>query len=193
MGNNGIDEERIVEALIFASPEPLSVIRLAEFLSLKKDNIEGIITHLNQKYEDNGNSFSIREIAGGYQFFVKKDYADIIREFFSLEPRRLSRQAFEVLAVIAMRQPVTRRMIETIRKVNSGGAIKTLLELELIKIVGRARGSRAFLYGTTQKFLSLCGLKSLDELPTTDEVLQLSMETSQSSQNLSGESNAAQQ
>ncbi len=167
-----MQKEQIVEALIFASPEPVSTDRLMRFLSIDIEELYRIITHLNQKYKDIGSSFSIREVADGCQFFLRKEYAPLIRNFFSFEPKRLSKASLEVLAIVAMRQPVTRRIIDAIRKVSSEGVIRNLLEMGLLKIVGRARGSRAFLYGTTQEFLSLFGLKSIDELPRPEELTE---------------------
>ena len=167
-----MQKEQIAEAIIFASPEPVSSDKLLKFLEIDIEELFRIITHLNQKYKDTGSSFSIREVAGGYQFFVKKEYATLLRSFFSFEPRRLSKASLEVLAIIAIRQPVTRRIIDAIRKAGSDWVIRNLLELGLIKIVGRAKGSRAFLYGTTEDFLSIFGLRNIDELPRPEELTQ---------------------
>lgn len=163
----------MVEAVLFASGSPLSLGKISSVLKeLNPSQIKNIIEDLNQKYRRENHSFTIRKIASGYQMFTLPEYAELIskilvdRRFY-----RLSVQALETSAIIAYHQPVTKAKIEKIRGVNSEGVLTTLLERDLICVVGRGESvGRPFLYGTTKKFLSYFGLSSLEQLPKIEEL-----------------------
>ena len=172
---DGPDERLVLlEALLFVSDSPLRANRLIQFLgkSARKD-LPNLVQHLNESYANEGRSFRIREIAGGYQMYLMQTYTRAVEKFLKKQrERRLSQAALEALAVMAYKQPVTRADIEHIRGVNSDGVIASLLERKLAAIVGRSQKvGRALLYGTTQQFLEYFGLNSLEELPRLDELV----------------------
>lgn len=163
----------LVEALLFASDTPVSRDRLKEIVGLAgTDEVEQAIQQLNQKYQENGNSFRIREIAGGFQMHTLPEYSPWIEAMFlKTKKQKLSKAALETLSIIVYRQPVTRVEIDHIRGVQSEAALKTLLERELVTITGRAQTvGRPLLYGTTEKFLIHFGLKDISELPQLEEL-----------------------
>ncbi len=162
-----------VEALLFASDAPLAAERLAELVGFSsREEAEQAVSELNLKYEQNGSSFRIREIAGGYQMYTLPEYSDWIEAMYAkVRKQRLSKAALETLSLIAYKQPVTRVEIDLIRGVQSDAALKTLLERELVTITGRAQTvGRPLLYGTTDQFLIHFGLNDLSELPKLKEL-----------------------
>ncbi len=159
-----------IEALLFSAPEPVQAQRIARYLKTTESEVKQIINELNEDYANEGRSFYIREIAGGYQLYLKGEYGILVREFHRLEKRRLSKGALDILAIIAVKQPVTKRVIELIRRASSDRILHNLLELGLIKIVGKSQGTNAYLYATTEKFLQTFGLKDLSELPSKEEL-----------------------
>jgi segregation and condensation protein B len=172
----GYTEEEIctIEAVLFSSPRPLPTNDLKKLLSSRhKGGVKGIVDKLNQKYAENGNTFRIREIAGGLQFYLIPDYAVQVEKYFSVQRnRRLSPAGLEVLAIIAYKQPITKGEIEQIRGVASDGVIQTLLERKLIKPAGRAeRVGKPLLYATTSNFLEYFGITGIEQLPKLAEML----------------------
>ena len=172
----GYTEEEIstIEAVLFSSPRPLPTNDLKKLLSSRhKGGVKGIVDKLNQKYAENGNTFRIREIAGGLQFYLIPDYAVQVEKYFSVQRnRRLTPAGLEALAIIAYKQPTTKGEIEQIRGVASDGVIQTLLERKLIKPAGRAeRIGKPLLYATTTNFLEYFGITSLEQLPKLAEML----------------------
>jgi segregation and condensation protein B len=169
------DEEiNAIEAILFSSPRPLGTGDLKKLLiSRHKGGVKGIIDQLNQKYTDNNNSFRIRGIAGGFQFYLLPDFAIEVERYFSVQRnRRLSPAGLETLAIVAYKQPVTKNEIEQIRGVASDGVIQTLLERKMIKPAGRAeRIGKPLLYATTTNFLEYFGINSIEQLPKLSEVL----------------------
>jgi len=178
--------KRIIEALIFASDEPLSLQQIKavlhdhsstdkEFHHASVDVIKKTIDELNQEYEKSQHAYRIIEIAGGYQFATIPTYAKWVGRLFQERMRRrLSQAALETLSIIAYKQPVSTPEIEYIRGVNVDSVVKSLLEKELITIVGRGEGvGRPLLFGTTQKFLKQFGLRSLSDLPKPREIEEI--------------------
>ena len=169
------EQRRIVEALVLASPEPVTAARLA---SVVPDATPGLarelVEELNREYAEQGRAFEIVEVAGGYQLRTRLDLASYVRE---LQPRRtvrLSRASLETLAVIAYKQPVTRAEIEHVRGVDAGAVLRSLLERDLIRIAGhREIPGRPMLYATTRRFLEVFGLASLEDLPTLRDLAEL--------------------
>lgn len=168
------DRVTLLEALLFAADSPQPSNRLVQFLgnSARKE-LPDFVKQLNESYANEGRSFRIREIAGGYQMHLVPTYTRAVEKFLKKQKeRRLSQAALETLAVVAYKQPVTRADIEHIRGVNSDGVIASLLERKLVAIVGRSQKvGRALLYGTTRKFLEYFGLNELDELPRLEELV----------------------
>ncbi len=166
----------IVEALIFSSDTPITTQRIREILTnLSGKDIQSFVAYLNARYEDEGRSFRIREIAGGYQMFTLPEFSAYVEKLYESKQRnRLSAKALETLAIIAYKQPITRHEIEEIRGVNVDGVVRTLLARNLITIAGRAEAPGSpFLYKTTKKFLEYFGLKSLSDLPRLKEIDEL--------------------
>ena len=137
-----------------------------------EETVVDAIQTLNRKYERGKRSFSIAERSKGWKIFTRPEYGGFVRQLFpGLKPRRLSPPAMEALAIVAYRQPVTKASIEHVRGVSSDSIIQKLLDRELIKISGRADlPGRPLLYGTTDFFFEHFGIKSIDELPNSEEL-----------------------
>jgi segregation and condensation protein B len=163
----------IVETLLFISSKPISEEKLAEVLEIDdKQLVRQSIVELQMDYTTSGRAISIVEIAQGFQMCSKPQYSEYIKKLNkSKAVARLSKPALETLSIIAYKQPITRLEIESIRGVNVGGVIQTLLERRLIKIRGRKDViGRPLLYGTTNDFLQYFGLRDLTELPKLAEI-----------------------
>ena len=168
-----MNAHQIVEAVLFASDAPLTADEIARAdESLDEDLVEQAIRFLKDEYEDAERSFQIAELAEGYQILTRSEFAPYLERFDNVpRPSRLSGPALETLAIIAYRQPMGRIEIEFVRGVGSTGVLKTLLDRELIDVVGRAEAlGRPVLYGTTQRFLEHFGFKSLEDLPRPEEL-----------------------
>jgi segregation and condensation protein B len=161
----------VVEALVFASSEPVSVKELSVIIELNEETVGRLLEELAQEYNGLDRGIQIIEVAGGYQFVTKPEYVGYLEKLKKV-PRQapLSQAALETLAIIAYRQPITRAEIETIRGVRVDSSLSTLLERGLIEEIGRKEGpGRPILYGSTKGFLKYFGLKDLDELPIVDD------------------------
>jgi segregation and condensation protein B len=164
----------IVEALIFASPEPLTPKALLKLLDNEpKEDVLAAVEELKQDYERPG-GLQLVEVAGGYQIVTRADLHEWVRRLFhERSSQKLSVQALESLAVIAYRQPITAIEITEIRGVNASGVLNTLLERHLIKIVGRKQVvGRPFMYATTKEFLIRFGLKDISDLPKVEDMAE---------------------
>lgn len=164
----------IVESLIFVAEGPLSFEKIKALLpDFESSAIREAITDLMAEYESRKNSFTLYEIAGGYQFRTKHEYKSWINLLVPSKESRLSKAALETLAIIAYKQPIIRSEIEHIRGVDSGGVLRILLEKNLIKILGRKEiPGRPLIYVTTKYFLEVFGLKDLKSLPTPKEIVE---------------------
>lgn len=171
MNQNG-NLGNIVEALLFASQNPLPLEKLSSIVAESEESVKQVIENLNQKYTEGKTSFRIRPVSGGYQMYTLPEYAPWIENLLAIrKSQRLTKAALESLAIIAYRQPITKVEIEYIRGVQSDGVIHTLLERKLVTIVGREKTvGRPLLYGTTDDFLLYFGLKSLEDLPKVEEL-----------------------
>jgi len=169
-------EQSIVEALIMASPEPIASRKIAEVIErLSPGKVGKAVAELNNRYMETQTCFRIRELAGGYQFYIIPEYSGYVQELFTRRRKmRLTRAALETLAIVAYRQPVTKTEIEHIRGVASDGVIHNLLSKKMILIKGRAKTvGRALQYCTTDEFLKFFGLGSLEDLPKMSEIEEL--------------------
>lgn len=163
-----------IEALIFASPEPVTLATLAKVLeSEPQEHIKEALEALASEWK-RGGGLELVEVAGGYQIVTRPEFNEWVRRLFhEHSSQRLSVQALETLAVVAYRQPVTAPEITEIRGVNTSGVLGTLLERRLIKITGRkAVVGRPFLYATTREFLDRFGLKDLADLPRVEDMAE---------------------
>jgi segregation and condensation protein B len=162
----------IVEALIFASPEPLTPKMLFKLLNDEpKEDVLAALKELQQDYQAQS-GLHLAEVAGGFQITTRPEYHEWVRRLFhERTTQKLSVQSLETLAVIAYKQPITAAEISEIRGVNTSGVLSTLLERHLIKIVGRKNViGRPFLYGTTKEFLIRFGLNDLNDLPKMEDM-----------------------
>ncbi|WP_374713486.1 SMC-Scp complex subunit ScpB, partial [Symbiobacterium terraclitae] len=156
----------ILEALLLASPEPLTIRRIAEVIGLDEKDAAILMADLQKDYEAPGRGLAIRELAGGYVLTTRPEAAEYVERLLQPRSRGLSHAALETLAIIAYRQPITRAEIEAVRGVKVDRALETLLERRLVADVGRKEApGRPILYGTTPEFLKYFGLKELSDLP----------------------------
>jgi segregation and condensation protein B len=167
----------ILEALIFASPEPLTLKEAASLLvaEASKEEVEQALVLLRHDYERPAGGHSglqLVEVAGGYQIVTRPDLHEYVRRLFhERTSQKLSVPALETLAVIAYRQPVTAPEIAEIRGVNTSGVLNTLIGRKLVKVVGRKPVvGRPFMYGTTRDFLDKFGLNDLSDLPKVEDL-----------------------
>jgi len=164
----------IVEALIFASPEPLTPRMLFKMLAEEpKEDVSATIQALKADYETRP-GLQFVEVAGGYQIVTRTELHEWVRRLFhERSTQKLTVQSLETLAVIAYKQPITSLEIGEIRGVNTSGVLSTLLERHLIKIVGRKNVvGRPFLYATTKEFLIRFGLNDLNDLPKIEDMAE---------------------
>lgn len=166
----------LLEALLFTATEPITLEHFRSILpETGKDIVRGLLEEMKADYENRESGMILREIAGGYQLFSNPRWHSQIQTLFS-KPLilRLSRSALETLAVIAYKQPMTLPEISEIRSCNSAGSLKTLLECNFVKVLGRKKVvGRPFLYGTTREFLVHFGMKDLSEMPQLEEFEEL--------------------
>ena len=164
----------VVEALIFASPDPMTPKMLFKLLAEEpREDVLAAIEALKADYE-NRPGLQMVEVAGGYQIVTRPDLHEWVRRLFhERSSSKLTVQGLETLAVIAYKQPITALEITEIRGVNTSGVLSTLLERHLIKIVGRKNVvGRPFLYATTKEFLIRFGLKDLHDLPKIEDMAE---------------------
>ncbi len=164
----------VIEALVFASPDPLTPRMLYRLLNDEpKEDVLAALKALQADYVERG-GLHIAEVAGGFQITTRPEYHDWVRRLFhDRSGTKLSAASLESLSVIAYKQPVTAAEIGEIRSVNTSGVLSTLLERHLIKIVGRKNViGRPFLYGTTKEFLIRFGLNDLNDLPKIEDMAQ---------------------
>ena len=172
--NKSPDEvKRIVEALLFAVQEPISVRKICEVVEdVEAKETREVIQQLREEYDTHDRVFQIEEIANGFQLLSRPEYHEWISKIRKKSGEsKLSQQALETLSIIAYKQPIIRADIEAIRGVQSGQMIRTLIEKGLVKITGRDEVlGRPLLYGTTTKFLDHFGLKSIKDLPKVEDL-----------------------
>ena len=156
-----------LEAVLFASGDPIGIDRLSQVFGIKPEAVEEAAEKLKVRLEETNSGVELLRLDNSYQLATKTDYAEHIKKAFDLKRKTpLSSAAFEVLSVIAYNQPVTRAFVEQVRGVDCSGVITTLLEKELIEDRGRLDlPGRPLLYGTTKNFLRCFGLTDLTDLP----------------------------
>ncbi len=185
--------KQIIGAMLFAAREPVSMHQLRhvfeqtadqyggvtkDFASVTDDMIVDAIKQLNDDLSNNAVGIHVREVANGYRLVNDPNCGLWLRVLLEKgKASRLSRPALETLAIIAYRQPVVRSEIESVRGVAVDQIIRNLLDMQLIRVVGRSDlPGRPWLFGTTQKFLEHFGIHSLNDLPGTDELRRLESE-----------------
>lgn len=162
----------ILEAILLASPEPLSLKRVAEVVGLDENDARILVDDLRKEYQQPGRGLFLSEMAGGYVLTTRPEYAEYVEKLLQPRSKGLSHAALETLAIIAYRQPITRAEIESVRGVSIN--LETLLERRMVRELGRKETpGRPILYGTTKEFMQYFGLKDLTDLP------RLEMDTSE--------------
>jgi segregation and condensation protein B len=171
-----VTTESVIEAILFATDEPLSAERLVNISQLNGGvkQVKKCIETLNQQYAETKRAFRIEEIAGGYQMMTLPEYNNWLKNMLKQRAdNKLSPAALETLAIIAYKQPIIRADIEAIRGVACGEVVRTLMYKGLVKIAGKAEIlGRPLLYGTTKKFLQVFGLSEIKDLPKAEELKQ---------------------
>lgn len=168
-----------IEAIIFSAEKPVTVKELLETLNnvdegfFETETVQNILNQLSEKYLKEEFSFSLKQIAGGYQFLTKEDYHHTVSIFLKLKSRKkLSSAALETLAIVAYKQPVTKIDIEQVRGVNCDYTVNKLLEKELILIQGRAEGpGRPILYALSGTFMEYFGINGIEDLPQPKDIM----------------------
>jgi segregation and condensation protein B len=172
------EQRRIIEALILASPEPVTLERLVGIVpGLSPGVAKDRINEINTEYQESNRAFEIWEVAGGFQIRTRAEFAGYVRQLRKDRPLRLSQAALESLAIVAYKQPLTRAELENVRGVDSGAVLRSLLDRRLLRLLGhRDVPGRPLIYGTGKRFLEVFGLESLKELPSLRELEELAKE-----------------
>jgi segregation and condensation protein B len=164
-----VDLRAAVEGILLVSPRPLGIARLAECLPGADEGfLRGLLEGLADRYDQERRGWQLRRIGRGWQLLTRPEVHPWVRQLDAKDlPERLSRSAMETLAIVAYQQPITRGRIEDIRGVQSGPMLRQLMDLRLVQVVGRADDllGHPLLYTTTESFLDLFGLGSLEDLP----------------------------
>ena len=156
----------VLEAYLFLSEKPLSVKEASEKLGVSTEEIEEALRQMDEELKGEERGIFLERVAGGYVLSTKPEVYQELSKLGPVRRRKLSRAALETLAIIARNQPITLPEINSIRGKDSTVPLQTLVSRGLVKAVGRRRGlpGRPFLYATTEEFLKVFGLNSLEEL-----------------------------
>ena len=167
---------KALEAVLFASGEPMSIDRLALVFEIKPEKVVEAAEALGERLNEQSSGLTLLRLENTYQLATNEIYAEYIKKAFDIKRKApLSSAALEVLAVIAYNQPVTKAFIEQVRGVDCSGVITTLLEKELIEERGRLElPGRPLLYGTTKNFLRCFSISDLSELPPLPQEPEMS-------------------
>ncbi len=176
------DKRGIIESLIFSANDPVDAKKLTQVYaevsgddSLTTKDVYSIVTALNDQYAQSGSAFHIFEWAGGFRLATQPEYAPYVKSLHEIDSKRkLSRSLIETLAIIAYKQPVTKPEMDFVRGVDSDYAVRRLMELDLVDVIGRSESvGKPLLYGTTKEFLEKFGLNDLESLPNIREIEDL--------------------
>lgn len=185
-----VSDELSQESVETLELEPSTSIEEAESEKLTRAEIQTVLEEIQNHYQSIEYGFELVSVAGGFQFRTKPSMSPYIRAMNQSAPSKLSQAALESMAMVAYRQPITRAEIDQLRGVDSGGVLKTLLDRELVRIVGKKEeAGKPLLYGTTDIFLETFQLKSLQDLPTLRDLKQI--EEEMNSQAPNSENNVA--
>jgi segregation and condensation protein B len=172
---NHSEQQKIIEALLFASSEPLTQTKINMVFMDDAPDLSELMDSLSDQFEKEQRPLENQKVAGGYQLTTKPEYETWVKKALNKSGKlTLSQAALETLAIIAYKQPVGRYEIEAIRGVDSTGVLKTILDRSLIKIKGRDIGpGRPLLYSTTEAFLEHFGLNRISDMPKLKEINEL--------------------
>lgn len=159
-----------LEAVLFASGEPVSMESLKEILGIDAENVRELAAAYSKQLEERGSGLQLQQVAGGWQLVTKAQYFHYVERLSEERDKRLSPAAMETLSIVAFKQPITKQEIEHIRGVRIEKIMSKLLEMELIRELGRKDTiGRPILYGTTDTFLQCFGLNDISDLPELPE------------------------
>ena len=166
------EKTEIIEAMLFAAGYPVEIAKIAEILTISEGEVKEIVYGLHKEYENSGRGIQLVFVEDSCQLCTKEKHEGYVRRVLGIrQSGKLSNSCLEVLAVIAYNQPITKAIIDDIRGVDSGYAIGVLSEKNLIESKGRLDAiGKPNLYGTTEDFLRVFGLSSLDELPPSGQL-----------------------
>jgi segregation and condensation protein B len=160
------DLRHSLEAIMLVADEPVPVVVLAQVLERPRDEIAAVLRELAESYDADQRGFDLREIAGGWRFYTREEYAPLVERFVrDGQEVRLTQAALETLSVVAYRQPVSRARVSAVRGVNCDGVMRTLVLRGLTEEAGADPETGAILFRTTGYFLERLGLASLEDLP----------------------------
>jgi segregation and condensation protein B len=155
-----------LEALLMIADQPLDESTLATAVGHPLGEVSTALAELATEYAEQGRGFELRNVAGGWRYYTREEFAPVVETFvLDGQQARLTQAALETLAVVAYRQPVSRARVSAIRGVNVDGVMRTLLTRGLVEEAGQDHSSGANLYRTTSYFLERIGVTSLDDLP----------------------------
>lgn len=161
-----LNVESALEAILMVVDEPVSSVLLAQVLETPTEQIVAALEKLSAEYSNQSRGFELREVAGGWRFYTRAEWAPFVEKFvLDGQQARLTQAALETLSVVAYRQPVSRARISAVRGVNVDAVMKTLVSRGLVEEAGTEYESGAILYRTTSYFLERLGLRSIEELP----------------------------
>lgn len=176
------EAQGIIEALIFSANDPVDASKLCKVFAevsggdtIKSAEVYEIVKSLNDQYASSGRAFRIFEWAGGFRLATQPEYAPYVKSLHEIDSqRKLSRSLIETLAIVAYKQPVTKPEIDFVRGVDSDYAVRRLMELDLVDVIGRSESvGKPLLYGTTKDFLEKFGLNDIESLPSLREIEDL--------------------
>ncbi|ORT98930.1 Segregation and condensation protein B [Anaerovibrio sp. JC8] len=155
-----------LEAVLFASGDPVSAQQLMEIFGIDMENLDELVESLSKSLEERGSGLMVQHVAGGWQLVTRRELFSYVEKLTETKEKKLSAAAMETLSIIAFKQPITKQEIEHIRGVHIEKVLAKLIELELVRELGRKEVlGRPILYGTTENFLKCFGLNELTDLP----------------------------
>ena len=155
-----------LEAVLMVADQPLDDSTLASAVGYPVAAVVDALSALASEYDESGRGFELRNVAGGWRYYTREDFAPVVERFvLDGQQARLTQAALETLAVVAYKQPVSRARVSAIRGVNVDGVMRTLLTRGLVEEAGEDHSTGAHLYRTSSYFLERIGVTSLDELP----------------------------
>lgn len=155
-----------LEALLMVADQTLDAMTLATAVGYPVDEVNEALAGLADEYTQQGRGFELRNVAGGWRFYTREEYAAVVEGFvLDGQQARLTQAALETLAVVAYKQPISRARVSAVRGVNVDGVMRTLLTRGLVEEAGQDHETGANLYRTTGYFMERIGVTSIDELP----------------------------
>ena len=155
-----------IEAVLMVADQPLDHLTLAQAVGFPPGEVDAVLHELATEYDDDGRGFELRNIAGGWRYFTREEFAPAVERFvLDGQQARLTQAALETMAVVAYRQPISRSRVSAIRGVSVDGVMRTLVTRGLVEEAGVDKQSGAILYSTSSYFLERMGLAGIDDLP----------------------------